>query len=157
MFTLSKPTLTAIVLAASVAVGYAQNPVGGRGPGMMMGGGAGMMGHYWNTESYLGSLKSELGITASQEPAWKDYADTVSGVRAQMQGLHQTMFEAMNTASWQERRDMMNRMFEARQQAYDTVHAAAVKLMSALDPSQQTKARRELPGLAFGRHMMMGG
>lgn len=130
---------------------------GGPGSGMMGGGGGpGMMGGSWNTGSYLDSLKTELGITAKQEPAWKEYADAVSGVGEQMQGLHQTMFDAMGTASWQERRDMMNNMFQARQQAFDTVHAAAEKLLPALDPAQQQKARSTLPGLAYGRGMMRG-
>jgi len=78
----------------------------------------------------------------------------VSGVRAQMQELHQTMFDAMATASWEERRDMMNRTFQARQQAFESVHGAADKLMTVLTSAQQTKARRILPGLAFGRGMM---
>jgi hypothetical protein len=99
-------------------------------------------------------LKTELGITAEQEPAWKEYADTVSGVWEQMQGLHQTMFDAMGTASWQERRDMMNSMFQARQQAFDTVHEAANKLMSVLTPAQKANARRSLPGLGNATGMM---
>jgi hypothetical protein len=60
----------------------------------------------------------------------------------------------MGTASWQERRTQMNQMFEARQQASDTVHEAATKLMSALNPSQKAQARSILPGLAYGRGMM---
>jgi hypothetical protein len=128
----------------------------GGGPGMMGGGGGGMMGGSWNTGSYLDSLKTELGITAKQEPAWKDYADTVSGVGEQMQGLHQTMFESMGTASWQERRDMMNQMFQARQQAFGSVHEAAEKLLPALDPAQKAKAQTTLPGLAYGRGRMGG-
>jgi hypothetical protein len=77
----------------------------------------------------------------------------VSGAREQMKGLHETMFEAMATASWQERRDMMNQMFEARQQSFASVHDAATKLMTALDPAQQAKARNSLPGLGFGPGM----
>jgi len=121
---------------------------GGRGGGM------GMMGRSWNSASYLDSLKTELGITADQEPAWKAYADTVSGAEEQMQGLHQSMFEAMGTASWEQRRDMMNAMFEARQQAFDTVHEAAGKLVSELNPTQQEKAKGILPGLGNGPGMM---
>ncbi|HVC63606.1 MAG TPA: Spy/CpxP family protein refolding chaperone [Acetobacteraceae bacterium] len=152
---------------AQPPTGLGRGPMGGPGAGMMgngagmmgsgprmMGGGAGMMGGSWNTTSYLGSLKTELGITQRQGPAWKEYADTVSGIGEQMQGLHQTMFEAMGTASWQERRDMMNHMFQARQQASDTVHDAAARLVAALDPTQQAKARRILPGLAYGPGMM---
>jgi hypothetical protein len=149
-------------LAGAAAVAVAQ-PAAGRGPGMMgygggpgmMGGaGGGMMGGDWNTGTYLDALKTQLAITPKQEPAWKEYADIVSGVGEQLQSLHQTMFQSMGTASWQERRTQMNQMFEARQQASDTVHEAATKLMSALNPSQKAQARSILPGLAYGRGMM---
>jgi hypothetical protein len=182
MFSMNRTALAAVILAASVAAGHAQTqgqdhaadhpdtqatqptpgPAQGpaRGPGMMgatggmMRGAPGMMGGSWNTVTYLDSLKGRLAIKASQETAWKDYADTVSGVGEQMQGLHQTMFEAMGTASWQERRDMMNGMFQARQQAFDTVHAAAVRLLPSLDAAQKATAQQVLPGLAFGPGMM---
>jgi hypothetical protein len=146
----------AVALTGVTATVTAQPMMGGgpgRGPGML-GGGPGMMGGFGNTASYLASLKVELGISANQEAAWKNYADTVSGVQTQMQGLHQTMFDAMGTATWEERRDIMNRTFQARQQAFDTVHEAASKLMTVLTPSQQTKAQRSLPGLASGPGMM---
>ena len=58
--------------------------------------------------------------------------------------------------SWEERRDMMNRMFQARQRAFDTVHEATNKLINALTPAQRTKARRSLPCLASGPSMMGG-
>lgn len=152
MFTLTRTTLVAIAATASVAVAFAQPPAATpRGPMH----GPGMMGGSWNTTSYLDSLKGQLAITADQQPAWKDYADTVSGVGEQMQALHQTMFDAMGTASWQERRDMMNRMFDARQQSFDNVHAAAIKLLPSLDATQKAKAQQILPGLA-ARPGMMG-
>jgi hypothetical protein len=72
----------------------------------------------------------------------------------QMQSLHQTMFDSMGTASWQERRNMMNQMFQARKQAFDTVHEAANRLLPALDPAQKAKAQTSLPGLAYGPGMM---
>ncbi len=153
---LGRRLLLGTIIAGSAAmVAVAQPPVG-RGPGMMGGGmGPGMMGGYWDTASYLDGLKTRLGISAGQEPAWKDYSDTVSGVGEQMQAQHQTMFEAMGTASWQERRDLMNSMFQSRQQASDTVYQAATKLMAALDPVQKARARQILPGLAHGHGMMM--
>jgi hypothetical protein len=128
---------------------------GGMGPGMM-GRGSGPWFHDTDAASYLDRLKADLDITATQEPAWNAYAETVRGAAAQMQGVHQTMYEAMGTASWQERRDMMNRMFQARQQTFDTVHDAAEKLLPALNPAQQTKAAGELPGLVARGPGMMG-
>ena len=94
----------AVVAVAQPAVGPGPGMMGAGGPGMMGGGSTGMMGGSWNTGTYLDGLKTQLAITPNEEPAWKEYADTVSGVGEQMQGLHQTMFESMGTASWQERR-----------------------------------------------------
>ena len=85
----------AAVAVAQPATGPGQGPAGGPGYGMM--GRGGMMGGSWNTGSYLDSLKIQLDITANQEPAWKEYVSTVSGVGEQMQGLHQSMFDAMST------------------------------------------------------------
>jgi hypothetical protein len=124
------------------------------GGGMMGRGPGGMSGEGWEIRRYLASLKAGLGVTAQQEPAWNDYADAVMGAGEPVRGLHRTMFEAMDTASWQERREMMNRMFQARMQAYDTVHAAAEKLLPRLDPPQRAKAAEVLPGLARQRGMM---
>ena len=152
---------SAVMLMGSVVLGssglvLAQPMMGG----VMHGADAGMMRHHdWSHSdlaSYLTALKADLGVTPAQEPAWSEYAETVKSVAAQMQGTHQTMYEAMGSASWQERRDMMNRMFEARQQAFNTVHTAAEKLLASLDASQQKKATSWLPGLAGPGHSMMG-
>ena len=151
---------SAVILVGSVVIGsglvLAQPMMGG----MMHGPEAGMMRHhdqsYADPASYLAALKADLGVTSAQEPAWNAYADTVKSVVAQMQGTHQTMYEAMGSASWQERRDMMNRMFEARQQAFNTVHSAAEKLLASLDAPQRTKAATRLPGLVGPGQRMMG-
>src|SRR5579875_384104 len=129
----------------------------GMGPGMMGGGGRGVgLGLMADPESYLAGLKSELGITATQEPAWDAYAEAVKTSAEQMRGAHQTMYEAMGTATWQERQDMMNRMFETRQEAYTRVHTAAQKLLPALTPTQRSKAMALLPGLRARARGMMG-
>ena len=98
------------VATSAAAIALAQpgpGMMGGHGPGMM---GGGTMGGSWNTKTYLDALRTQLAITSKEESAWKEYADTVSGVGEQMQGLHQTMFESMGTASWQERRNLMNQI-----------------------------------------------
>ena len=144
----------AVVAVAQPAAGPGRGMMGAGGPGMMGGGSTGMMGGSWNTGTYLDGLKTQLAITPNEEPAWKEYADTVSGVGEQMHGLHQTMFELMGTASWQERRNLMNQMFQTRQQAFATVQEAATKLMATLSPAQKAKAQSILPGFAYGRGMM---
>ncbi|MGE4049363.1 MAG: Spy/CpxP family protein refolding chaperone [Acetobacteraceae bacterium] len=134
--------------------------MGGMGPGGMRGSGpGGMMGgpaQMGEPSGYLDALKLRLGITQQQEPAWTEYAEVVKGNAAQMQAMHQTMYEAMGTATWEERRDMMNRMFESRQQAMTNVHEAAEKLLPALTPNQRQAAQQFLPGLRGPGGMGMG-
>ncbi len=147
---------SALIVSLAAPVAVAQMGGGGGAPGAMGGGrmGRGMMGGRWNMPRYLDALKTRLAITPEQETLWKEYANTVAGVAEQMQGAHQTMYEAMGTATWEERQQMMNEMFQARQQAARTVHEAAVKLLAGLTPEQKTQAETLLPGLAFRPGMM---
>jgi hypothetical protein len=155
---LSRRFLLTVSLGAMGAAALAQPGPGGPGPGRPGPGGPGMMmrhgpmgPNFTDQATYLASLKSEIGITEAQEAAWKTYTDVVTGTAAQMQALHQSMWEAMGTATWEERRDMMNRAFEARQQAFQTVHDAALALLPALSERQKGKAEVILPGLARRR------
>ncbi|MBS0639969.1 MAG: Spy/CpxP family protein refolding chaperone [Proteobacteria bacterium] len=118
--------------------------MGGAGPGAGRGPGLGRMS---DPAGYLDSLKTQLRISEQQTPAWNEYANTVTGVSGQMQAAHQSMWESMPTASWQERQGMMNTMFQARGQAYATVHDAAAKLLPSLTPAQRQQAEGSLPGL----------
>ena len=158
MITTSLGALAGVAMAQPMGVGP-----GGAGPSGvgMMSPGSGMMmrrgaapPNFGDRAAYMAGIKAELGITAAQEDAWKTYAEFVNGTATQMQALHQSMWEAMNTATWEERRDMMNRAFQARQQAFQTVHDAALALLSSLSERQKGKAEIILPGLA--RHRMGG-
>lgn len=143
-------------IAALVLPAQAQ-PMGPRGPGGGMGR-QGMMGPgsmISDPAGYLDGLKTQLKITPAQEDAWATYAAAVKDHATQMQAAHKTMFEAMGTASWQERRDMMNTMFSTRQQAMTAVHDAAEKLTGALTPAQKDQAAGILPGM-MGTGMRMG-
>ncbi len=150
-------------MGAGMGAGRGPGMMGGRG-GRMMGARMGMAGGYRNAPAYLADLKAQLGITNDQTPAWQAYAETVSGTATQMQGLHQSMYQSMAGATWAERRERMNVMFQARQQAFETVHAAAEKLLPALSAQQRETAAYILPGLrgpgpmggGMGRGMMGG-
>lgn len=98
--------------------------------------------------TYLDGLKARLGITAGQQAAWDAYAAVVRGHAEQMRESRRTMFEAMQTATWEERRDMMHRAFQEREQTRDAVHNAAMALLPDLTAAQKTQAERILPGLA---------
>ena len=127
-----------VALAQPYGPGMSGRPGMGRGPGL---------GRMVDPSGYLDGLKAQLGITAAEAAAWDAYAEVVKGHAAQMQDLHRTMWDAMPTASWQERRDMMNRAFEARQQSFAAVRDAALKLEPTLTAEQRAKAARILPGL----------
>jgi hypothetical protein len=63
----------------------------------------------------------------------------------------------MQTATWQERQEMMNTMFQSRDEAHRMVQEAAEKLKLHLTPEQQTLAATRLPGLMpFGPGHGMG-
>lgn len=135
------------------------NMMGGGMMGQGMGGPGGMMqgGGFADPTGYLGSLKSELAITAQQDKAWNDYADVVKATADQMRALHKGMYQSMGSQSWPQRRDAMDQMFAARQQAYAKVHDAARQLTAVLDDAQKAKAQQSLPGLAARGHSMMQG
>jgi hypothetical protein len=159
---------SAIAVAQPMGPGTMRGGGPGGGAGMGPGGGAGRGGGPGfgrglnDPATYLAGLKTELGITPAQEPAWTEYADTVQSVAGQMQAMHASVFDSMQTATWQERRDMMNSMFGSRDAAHGIVQDAAKKLLPSLTPAQATKAATTLPGLitpgsGAGRGMGMGG
>lgn len=138
------------VAGAALAGGAAAQPMGpgGGGPGMMGRGRGGMGRHFGDQAAYLDGVKAELAITEAQAAAWKTYADVAATAGTQMQALHQSMWEAMGTATWEERRDMMNRSFQARQQIFQSVQDAAQALLPSLSDRQKGMAEYILPGLA---------
>lgn len=163
-------------IAAAAVAQPAWGP-GGYGPGMMGGGrgyGPGMMGWgrgygplgpqgtAWNAD-HLASMKSELGITQAEEPAWDAYAKTVSAVADQMRALRDTMWDTMGGGSWDDHRAFMEQAFQTRRQAYTTMREATDKLLQALEPSQREKAQALLPGAGpqygsgYGPGQMMRG
>jgi hypothetical protein len=151
-------TSIAFVGLLAVAAGTAlSQPVTGPGP-FTHSPGAGLVVYGWkhaDPAGYLDRLKAALGITPAQEPAWNEYADTVKGVAWQMQGVHQMMNGVIDTATSQERRDMVDRMFQARQRASDLVHSAAEALLPALDAAQRNAAADRLPGVAGSADAML--
>lgn len=150
--------LGAVIATLAGAAGAAAQPSGpgpgmgpgggrGRGPGGGQGGGPGFGRGLTDPASYLAGLKTELGITGPQEAAWNEYAAVVTAIADQMPAARATVFDAMPTASWQERQAMMNQMTEARDNAHAAVREAAEKLLPALTPAQRAKAATILPGL----------
>jgi Spy/CpxP family protein refolding chaperone len=119
--------------------GYGPGMMGRGGPGMMMGGGPGMMmgwGHgrmFASTDTdiarfqldRLGELKSQLGITAEQQPAWDAFAARAAEQAKTMQALRN------DTGATQPER------MQQRQKAMTSMSESLTRLYEALTPKQR--------------------
>ena len=109
------------------------------------------------------ALKSELGITPAQEPAWTNYVKALQDAAAAMKTTRDDVDRhAVGKMSPQDRYAFMTKMREQRQKQSEAVKTTADQLVAALDDRQKAKAQDILPGLAsFGPGMMhetaMGG
>jgi hypothetical protein len=142
---------------------------GGMGPGGMMGMhgqmGPGMRGGAGLTQldpAQIDTLKTELGITAAQEPAWTKYAKAIQDAAATMKTAREGVDpNAVSKMSALDRFAFVSKMREQGQKQFATVQTAAQELLATLDEAQKTKATETLPGLAFGPGAMhsagMGG
>ena len=81
---------------------------------------------------------------------------TVQGMATRMRAMHAGAFEKIQTATLEERQDMMNGMFASRNEAHRLVAEAAQTLLPSLTPEQKTKSATSLPGL-IGPGPGMGG
>lgn len=166
-----KRTTRFLGLAAVVAVAgtvgwhaFAQSPMGSpHGMGMGMGGGHGpMAGGVMDPAAHLAGLKTDLGITAGQEPAWDSYAKVLADAAAAMMSQHAGVdMSAMHSMSHQDRQTRMTQMRDQHAAAFPAIKAAAETLLAALDDAQKAKAKDILPGVAehgpgMMRHAGMG-
>ncbi len=153
-----------LALAAfSLVPASAQQPRGsmpGMGMGMMGGGcpmmgmmGRGMRGRHGHmgamAEGRLAYLKAQLKITDVQNSAWGDYADAVKARVAVMQGMRESMMEAMQKGDATARMDARIKGMEAMLDAMKAVKPATEKLYAALD-NDQKKIADELIGMHCG-------
>jgi hypothetical protein len=128
----------------------------GGGPGMMMGGTAGMHGDngammgggmmHGNPVAYaeeqLAEFKTTVNVTAEQEGVWKDYSEAVMEKAALMQSHQQIMMNSEPLKADQH--------FALHRQSLEQMQkllSAAEALYGKLSPEQQDKA-----GNMFGMH-----
>lgn len=103
----------------------------------------------------LGTLKTELKITAAQEGAWKQYEDTVRRQAAEREKFHAQMAERMKAGTRPDakERDAMRAQFDAGRDARTKARDA---LYAALTPEQKTLADQKMRhggrGERGGRH-----
>ncbi|MDO8786909.1 MAG: Spy/CpxP family protein refolding chaperone [Sulfuritalea sp.] len=133
--------------------GYGPGMMGRGGPGMMMGGsGPGMMG--WGhgrmfasndtdvakfQQERFGELKSQLAITAEQQPAWDAFAAKAAEQAKTMQALRNDTGTATTPERMQQRQKAMTSMSESLARLYE---ALTPKQREVFDRSHGPMQRR---------------
>lgn len=127
---------------------------GQMGPGAQGQMGPGMHGGPGLTQfdpARFDTLKTELGITTAQEPAWTKYAKALQDAATAMKTVREGVNpEIVNNLTPQDRFAFVTKMREQGQKQFDAVKKAANELFATLDAAQKAKAQDILPGLAFG-------
>lgn len=130
---------------------------GQMGPGMRGQMGRGMHGGPGLTQFdpvQIDTLKTELGITAAQEPAWTNYTKALQDAATTMKTAREGVDpDAVSKMTPQDRFAFVSEIREQGQKQFETVKTAANELLATLDESQKGKAQDILPGLAFGPGM----
>jgi LTXXQ motif family protein len=135
-------------------MGYGPMGNGPMGRGPMMGHGMGP--HAFANpgaaaESRLAGMKSELKITATQESAWKAFADQAKERAEAMQAL-MTSAQGSAQATAPERLELRIQMMKKRQEQMEKGTAAFKDLYAVLTPEQKALADQHF-GMMGGRGM----
>jgi Spy/CpxP family protein refolding chaperone len=123
--------------------------------------GYGPMGHGMGPQAWgnpaaaaewrLSGLKSELKITAAQEPAWKVFSDQAKQQAEAMQAL-MAGAQSAAPATAPERLELHNQMMKKRQEQMEKGTAAFKDLYAVLTPEQKALADQRV-GMMGGRGM----
>jgi len=136
--------------------GYGRGPGSGMGYGMP-GYGMGYGAYPGGAEERLAGLKSELGITAEQEPAWQAFVESVKQREEERAAMFAKRREAQAAASLPERLAQRDEFFKQRQAEQQASTAALKELYAALSPQQKAIADERFGGFgprvgsAYGR------
>ena len=92
-------------------------------------------------------LKTELGITDAQAPAWEAYAAAIKDNFTNMQGLHQAMRAAFDAENPVARMDAHIAVLESRAATLKELRKPLGALYATLDAAQKQKADALLTGM----------
>ena len=127
---------------------------GQMGPGMLGQMGPGMHGGPGLAQfdpAKIDTLKTELGITEIQEPAWTKYTKALQDAATTMKTAREAINpDAVSKLSPQDHFAFVTKIREQGQKRFETVKTAANELLATLNDAQKAKAQATLPGLAFG-------
>jgi hypothetical protein len=132
---------------------------GGMGPGMMQGGHGGHAGHgdmAAMADKRLAEFKTELKISAQQEPAWQAFASQAAEQAKAMQARHQQAMQAheqAGAAKLPAPERMAQHLDQMKQHlaSMEGMQGAVKNLYAALSPEQRTVADKHFEHMQRGR------
>jgi len=140
------------MMGAGMMGGYGMGPGVGMGYGMH-GYGMGFGGYGGAADDRLAGLKSELGITTSQEGAWQGFVKSVKQRDESRQAWFAKMREARAAGSLPEMLAQRDEVFKQHQAERQATTAALKELYAALTPEQKTVADQRFGGFGPGYGM----
>jgi|SRR3972149_174026 len=129
--------------------GYGMGPGAGMGYGMQ-GYGMGYGADPEEAENRLADLKSQLGITAQQEPAWQAFVKSAKQREESRKAWFAKMREARTAGSLPELLAQRDEVFKQQQAERQATTAALKELYAALSPEQRTLADQRFGGFGPG-------
>lgn len=118
----------------------------GGGPGYGMGYGMGYGAQPGAAADRLQGVKSELGITGQQEPAWQAFVNSVKQREESRQALFARMRDSRSAGSLPEMLAQRDEFFKQQQAERQAGTAALKELYAALSPEQKTVADQVFGG-----------
>ena len=130
--------------------GMGSGMMGGYGPGYGMGPQAMFNDNPGAADGNLAGLKSELGITAKQEPAWQTFVKQAKQREESRQAWFAKMQQARSAGSAPEMLAQQTELVKQRQVEMEANAAALKDLYAALTPEQKTIADQRFGGFGPG-------
>jgi hypothetical protein len=124
--------------------------MGGYGPGAGMGPQAMFNNRFGNAEENLAALKTELGITAKQDPAWQAFAKNAKQQSENRQAWFAKMQQARSAGSAPELLAQQAEVMKQHQVEMEANAAALKNLYAALTPEQKAIADQRFGGFGPG-------
>jgi Spy/CpxP family protein refolding chaperone len=124
----------------AISVAQAQQPPAGKtGQGMMAMGPMGMM-HGPALDSRLDHIRAQLGVTDAQSTAWNAYAGAVKARMSAMEGMRESMKQAMRSGTAVARMDGHIKAMEGMTESLKALKPATEAFYAVLTPEQKQKA-----------------
>jgi LTXXQ motif family protein len=103
-------------------------------------------------EAHLAYLKTDLGITVAQQPAWNAFAATARKQAGARQALREKMREEKATLSVAQRMEKFAEAMKQRAAGMQDMAGAVKDLYAALTPEQKAIADRDFAAHRFAGH-----